>query len=94
MVLDSRYYVAIASDVDSYGQSDYLYLLIVNDFGLIGYAAEFDACTTDIDNACVPENSSRAKWFGWDENWQWSSAMLEEIKALNLDKYLIGSKKI
>ncbi|NML31948.1 hypothetical protein [Paraburkholderia antibiotica] len=91
--MNERYYVAMAASVDSYEQSDYLCFIQVEGSGVIGYAAEFDSCTTDIADACVAENTQRARWFAWDDGWEWRAATLEEIKALKLDKYLIGSKK-
>jgi hypothetical protein len=91
--LDEKYYVAMAANVDSYEQSDYLCLIQIEGGEVIGYAAEFDTCTTDIEDACVAENAHRAKWFGWDDGWKWRPATLEEIKTLKLDKYLLGSKK-
>ncbi len=91
--MDAKYYVAMAANVDSYEQSDYLCLIQIEGGELIGYAAEFDTCTTNIEDACVVENAHRAKWFGWDDGWKWRPATLEEIKASNLAKYLLGSKR-
>ncbi|WP_186032336.1 hypothetical protein [Burkholderia gladioli] len=88
-----KYYVVMAVDVDGYEQSDYLCLIWVEEKGVVGYAAEFDACTVNIEDACVAENSNRASWFGWDDKWKWRSATLEEIKKRGLEKYLIGSKR-
>ena len=79
--------------MDSYEQSDYLYFIQVEGMGVIGYAAEFDSCTADIADACAAENTYRAKWFAWDDEWKWRAATLEEIKSLQLDEYLIGWKK-
>lgn len=90
--MKDRYYVVPAYDT-GFGQGDELHLLKLNDGRLIGYSSEFDSCTADIADACVAENTQRAKWFAWDDGWQWRAATLEEIKALQLDEYLIGSKK-
>jgi hypothetical protein len=91
--VNTRYYVAMAADVDNYEQSDYLCLIKIEGGNIIGYAVEFDICTTDIADACVVGNAYRAKWFGWDDEWKWRAATLEEIRASQLDKYLIGWKK-
>ena len=91
--MSEKYYVVMAIDVDSYGQSDYLCLIKIESGEVIGYAAEFDSCTADIEDACVSENTRRSKWFAWDDEWKWRPATLEEIKASKLDKYLIGTKK-
>ncbi|RQT02656.1 hypothetical protein [Burkholderia contaminans] len=88
-----KYYVAMAIDVDNYGQSDYLYLLKIDGGVVIGYAAEFDSCTADIEDSCVSENAHEAKWFAWNDEWEWRPATLDEIKVSKLDKYLIGVKK-
>ncbi|WP_157376024.1 hypothetical protein [Burkholderia ubonensis] len=90
--MEGRYYVVAAYDA-GFGHGDELHLIALSDGRLIGYSSEFDSCTTDIADACVAESASCAKWFGWDEGWQWRAATLEEIKALKLDKYVIGSKK-
>lgn len=88
-----KYYVAMAIDVDCYGQSDYLCLIKIEGGAVIGYAAEFDSCTADIGDACVSENVHKAKWFAWNNEWKWRPATLDEIKVSKLDKYLIGAKK-
>ncbi|WP_124579297.1 hypothetical protein [Burkholderia contaminans] len=87
-----RYYVVAACDV-GFGHGDELHLIKLSDGRLIGYSSEFDSCTTDIADACASESASCANWFGWDEEWQWRAATFEEIKALGLGKYVIGSKK-
>lgn len=91
--MGEKYYVAMAADVDGYEQSDYLCMIKIEGGGIIGYAAEFDSCTADIAVACSIESARFAKWFGWNEGWKWRAATLEEIKASELDRYLIGSKK-
>ncbi|WP_179949183.1 hypothetical protein [Burkholderia sp. RF4-BP95] len=76
-----------------FGHGDELHLIKLSDGRVIGYSSEFDSCTADMADACMGESASHANWLGWDEAWQWRAATLEEIKALKLDKYLIGSKK-
>jgi hypothetical protein len=90
--VENRYYVVGALDT-GFGHGDELHLIKLNDGRLIGYSSEFDSCTTDIAEASVAENAHLAKWFGWNEDWEWRTATLEEIRALNLEKYLIGSKR-
>lgn len=90
--MENRYYVVAAYDT-GFGQGDELHLIKLNDGRVIGYSSEFDSCTTDIADACVAEIAQRAKWFAWNDAWKWRAATPEEIKALQLDKYLIGSKK-
>lgn len=90
--MEDKYYVAMAVSVDCYEQSDYLYLMTLDGVEIIGYAAEFDTCTNDVAYACDPHNYENAKWFAWNENWQWRPATPAEIEAAKLDKYLIGVK--
>ncbi|MBI0329106.1 hypothetical protein [Burkholderia plantarii] len=87
-----KYYVVTAHDT-GFGQGDELHLIKLADGRLIGYSSEFDVCTTDIVNACTAENSRYTKWFDFDDQWKWRAATLEEIRASQLDKYLIGWKK-
>ena len=87
------YYVAMAIDVDGYGQSDYLCLIKVEGGAVIGYAAEFDACTEDVDMACDVARTHQAKWFAWRDEWETRPAALGEIKLANLDGYVIGIKR-
>ncbi|WP_233835921.1 hypothetical protein [Paraburkholderia sp. ZP32-5] len=91
--MSEKYYIAVAASVDGHEQSDYLCFIKIKGGGVIGYAAEFDACTTDIADACTIEKTRHAKWFAWDDEWEWCAATLDEIRALRVDKYLIGSKK-
>lgn len=79
--------------MDGYEQSDYLCLIWVEAKGVVGYAAEFDSCTLNVEDACVAENSNRASWFGWDDEWEWRPATLKEIEERGLGKYLIGAKR-
>ena len=92
----------MAHYVAEYIQSDFLYLMKLADGRIIGFAAEFEYGTTDIEEAshcggafpCNPEKHKLAKWFGLcDEIVKgWTPATLEEIESLNLKKCLIGWK--
>lgn len=83
----------MAWDVGTYGQSDYLYLFKLIDGRLIGYSDEFELASCDIEDACSPESHHLAKWFGrTGEYTGWRPATLDEIRALKLERYLIGSK--
>ncbi|WP_175722022.1 hypothetical protein [Burkholderia anthina] len=87
-----KYYVVAAYDT-GFGHGDELHLIKLGDDRVIGYSSEFDICTADIVDACTAENADRAKWFSWDEGWEWRAANFEEIKNMGLSKYIIGSKK-
>lgn len=80
-------------DVDCYEQSDSLFLIKIDGLGVIGYAADFDSCKTDVADACTADDAHRAKWFAWNDEWNWRSTTLAKIKTLKLEKYLIGTKK-
>lgn len=90
--MQNRYYMVTAYDT-GFGHGDELHLIKLGDGRLIGYSSEFDVCTSDVDEACSAVSAHLAKWFNWDEEWEWRAATLEEIKALKLDRYLIGFKK-
>ncbi|MEM5373065.1 hypothetical protein V4C53_44775 [Paraburkholderia azotifigens] len=86
----NRYYVTSAYDVG--GNGDELHLIKLSDGRIIGYSSEFDICTSDIAEASSEEACRNARWFHWDDNWSWAPAKLEEIREVDLDKFLIGSK--
>jgi len=90
----ARIFVAMAYSVGNYDQSDYLYLIKLNDGSLVGCSPEFECCTRDIEAACSPEMYGAAKWFGLpaEVKGQWTPAALSEIRAQGLEKHLIGSK--
>ena len=90
-ILSTKWYVAMAVEVDICKQSDYLFL-ITKAGKVIGYAAEFESYTTDIADACAPETARQARWFR-DEEQEWTAATFEEIRAAALDQYLIGWKR-
>jgi hypothetical protein len=92
--VSGKYYVAMSYDAGEMGQSDYLYLLKLSNGKIVGYSSEFEIYTYDIGEACSPEKHHLAQWLRWpDDEKGWKPAMLEEIKLLNLDKCLIGTKK-
>jgi len=90
--VEMKYYVVAACDA-GFGCGDELHLIKLGDGRVIGYSSEFDICTVDIADACAVENADLAKWFAWDEGWEWRAANLEEIKNFGLSKYLVGSKR-
>ncbi|WP_334070655.1 hypothetical protein [Burkholderia ambifaria] len=90
--MEMKYYVVAAYDA-GFGHGDELHLIKLGDGRVIGYSSEFDICTADIADVCVAENADRAKWFAWDEGWEWRAANLEEVKNSGVSKYLVGSKK-
>ncbi|WP_124891720.1 hypothetical protein [Burkholderia sp. Bp9090] len=90
--LEIKYYVVSVSDA-GFGHGDEIHLIKIGDGRVIGYSSEFDTCTADIADACVAERTDRAKWFAWNEGWEWRAANLEEIRNLGLAGYLVGSKK-
>jgi hypothetical protein len=93
LIMHQKYYVAMACDAGGYGQSDYLYLIRLDDGRLLGYADEFEVVTFDIEDACSRENYRRAKWSALPvDDSGWRPATLDEIKSLGLEKCLIGSK--
>src|SRR5215469_13104736 len=92
--MQTKYFVAVAHDVDNVHQSDFLYLIKFRSGKVAGYADQFETFTYDIEDACSAERNHLAKWFCLpDEEWQWTPATLEEIKARGLEKCVIGCKK-
>jgi len=91
---EPRYYMTAAYTVGEYLQGDELYLMKLSDGRVIGYSEEFEYATSNVPEASAAETRHLAKWFGVPaqemENWQ--PVNLDEIKALQLEKYLIGWK--
>ena len=97
-----RYFMAMAHVVAEYAQSDELFLMKLRDGRLIGYSSEFQYATCDVVEACSCgdvlkcglEKHRQVKWFGLSarEMENWRPATLEEIKDLNLERCVIGSK--
>jgi hypothetical protein len=58
------------------------------------YTSEFDCFTCDIKEVCSRENYLLAKWFDLplDETKRSVPATMDEIRALGLEKCLIGTK--
>lgn len=85
----------MAYDAGSYGQSDYLYLLVLGDGRLIGYSDEFEVATQDIAPACSPDEYHSAVWFGWptDATPDWRPASLDELRSRYLEQFLVGWKR-
>jgi hypothetical protein len=101
--MQKKVYVAMACMVGNYGQSDDLYLMKRRDGTIVGYSGEFELLTGDIRVACTfdpsdmkgsIERSLAAHWFGLpeDELRGLVPATLDEIKTLNLEDLVIGSK--
>jgi hypothetical protein len=83
----------MAHTVSGYIQSDDLFLMRLTDGRIVGYSSEFGCCTYDVREACSEGTHRSAKWFpasGFDQK-DWVPATLDEIKAVKLEKYLIGS---
>ena len=91
--MEAKYYVAMAHTVAGYRQSDELFLMKLTDGRIIGYASEFNCWTSDIGEACREQTHQLAKWqpMSLIETGGWIPATLDEIRALNLEKFLIGS---
>jgi hypothetical protein len=92
--MHTRYYLTMASTVAEYVQSDELILMKLSDGRIVGYSSEFQYCTSEIAETSEWETRQSAKWFGVPagEKERWVPATLDEIKALGLGKFLIGSK--
>ena len=92
--MQKRIFMAMAHSVGNYEQSDYLYLMRLSDGRIAGYTSEFDCFTCDIKEVCSRENYLLAKWFDLplDETKRSVPATMDEIRALGLEKCLIGTK--
>ncbi len=87
------YFVAMAYDVGAIGQSDYIYLIRTGEGKVFGYSGEFETCTFDIEDACSSDRYHAATWFAPPyEDPVWVPATREELRLLELDKYIVGYK--
>ncbi len=92
--MTSKYYMTAAFTVAEYLQGDELYLMKLSDGRVIGYSEEFEYATLDIPEVSSADTRHLAKWFGLSlqEMENWHPVTLDEIKARQLEKYLIGWK--
>src|ERR1700689_3616343 len=90
----TKYYMTAAFTVGEYLQGDELYLMKLSDGRVIGYSEEFEYATSDVPEASSADTRHLAKWFGLSsqEMENWHPVTMDEIKALQLEKYLIGRK--
>ena len=93
--MEAKFYVAMAQTVAGHPQSDELFIMQLADGQIIGYASEFNCWTADICEACGRQTHQMAKWHPMSqiERSGWRPATLSEIRALNIEKCLIGSTR-
>ena len=93
--MEAKYHVAMAQTVAGHPQSDELFIMKLADGQIISYASEFNCWTIDIREACGQQTHQSAKWHPMSqiETTGWVPATMDEIKALNLEKCLIGSTR-